>query len=75
MKLTQFIDAIEAKLGKKAEKILMPMQPGDVHRTYADVEPLKSELGYDPATPIETGVNNFIDWYVSYYGLVPEHQG
>ena len=75
VKLTKFIDAIEAKLGKKAEKILMPMQPGDVHKTFADVEPLKSELGYDPATSIETGVNNFVDWYVSYYGLVPEHQG
>jgi UDP-glucuronate 4-epimerase len=67
VKLTAFIDAIENKLGKKAEKILMPMQPGDVHKTFADVNDLKQNLGYKPNTSIVEGVNNFIDWYVSYY--------
>jgi UDP-glucuronate 4-epimerase len=67
VKLTAFIEAIEKKLGKKAEKIMMPMQPGDVHKTFADVTPLKTNLGYNPSTSIETGVSHFIDWYISYY--------
>ena len=45
----------------------MPMQPGDVHKTYADVNALKEELGYKPATTIQDGVNKFIDWYIDYY--------
>lgn len=69
VKLTDFIDAIETKLGKKAEKILMPMQPGDVHKTFADVSDLKTEFGYNPTTSIKEGVNNFIDWYINYYAL------
>jgi UDP-glucuronate 4-epimerase len=69
VKLTEFIDAIENKLGIKAEKILMSMQPGDVHKTYADVTPLKTSLGYNPATSVQEGVNNFIDWYVDYYKI------
>ncbi len=67
VKLTSFIEAIENKLGRKAEKILMPMQPGDVHQTYADVTALSQNLGYKPTTSIQTGVNNFIDWYIDYY--------
>lgn len=67
VKLTAFIDAIEKKLNKKAEKIMMPMQPGDVYKTYADVTRLKSNLGYNPSTSIETGVSNFIDWYLDYF--------
>ena len=67
VKLTAFIEAIEKKLGKKATKTMMPMQPGDVHKTYADVTSLKNNTGYLPSTSIETGVNNFIDWYLSYY--------
>lgn len=69
VKLTAFIEAIEKKLNKKAEKIMMPMQPGDVHKTYADVTDLKNNLGYNPSTSIETGVNNFIDWYIDYYKI------
>ena len=69
VKLTDFIEAIEKKLNKKAEKIMMPMQPGDVHKTYADVTDLKANLGYNPSTSIETGVNNFIDWYIDYYKI------
>ncbi len=67
VKLTNFIDAIEKKLGKKAEKLLMPMQPGDVMKTYADVNALKKKLGYLPITSIQQGVDNFIDWYTYYY--------
>ena len=75
VKLTAFIEAIEKKLNKKAEKIMMPMQPGDVHKTYADVSNMKRNVGYDPCTTIETGVGNFIDWYLDYYqvNLQNEH--
>ena len=44
------------------------MQPGDVHKTYADVSSLTKDTGYHPVTTIETGVGNFIDWFVQYYG-------
>lgn len=67
IKLTAFIEAIEKKLNRQADKIMMPMQPGDVHRTYADVGTLMHNLGYKPATSIDEGVSNFIDWYISYY--------
>lgn len=65
--LTAFIEAIEQKLGKKAERNLMPIQPGDVPRTYADVTDLVNDLGYKPSTPIADGVSKFIDWYLWYY--------
>ena len=67
VKLTKFIEAIENKLGKKAEKIMMPMQPGDVFKTYADLTALKIKLGYNPSTSVQDGVNNFIDWYLEYF--------
>jgi UDP-glucuronate 4-epimerase len=67
VKLTAFIDAIENKLNKKAQRNLMPMQPGDVHKTFANVQDLKNNVGYQPKTTITQGVNNFIDWYISYY--------
>jgi UDP-glucuronate 4-epimerase len=70
VKLTAFIEAIEHKLGKTAEKIMMPMQPGDVYKTYADVTELTENLGYRPATSIQEGVNNFIDWYLDYFKIV-----
>jgi len=69
VKLTLFIEAIEKKLDKKAEKIMLPMQPGDVHKTYADVSDMKRNVGYNPSTSIETGVSNFIDWYLEYYKI------
>jgi UDP-glucuronate 4-epimerase len=69
VKLTSFIDAIEKKIGKKANKIMMPMQPGDVYKTYADVNPLMSKLGYKPATSITEGVDNFVEWYLSYFRI------
>jgi UDP-glucuronate 4-epimerase len=67
VKLTAFIEAIEKKLGKTAEKQMMPMQPGDVHKTFADVASLRENLGYNPSTSIENGVGNFIDWFLGYY--------
>jgi UDP-glucuronate 4-epimerase len=51
----------------KAQKNLLPLQPGDVPDTYADIEDLVRDVQYRPATPIEVGVNNFVDWYVQYY--------
>lgn len=69
VKLTSFIEAIENKLNRKAEKIMMPMQPGDVHKTYADVSAIKLSLGYNPSTSIQEGVNNFIDWYIDYFKI------
>jgi UDP-glucuronate 4-epimerase len=69
VKLIDFITAIEKKLGKKAQKLLMPMQPGDVLKTYADISELK-KLGYKPITSIEEGVNSFIDWYINYFKVV-----
>lgn len=68
VKLTDFIKEIEKNLGVIAEKEMLPMQPGDVNKTWADVDDLKKDFGYTPQTPIETGVKNFIDWYNNYYG-------
>jgi UDP-glucuronate 4-epimerase len=67
VELMRYIEVLEEKLGKKAELNLMPMQPGDVARTEADVEETKHQLGYAPSTPIEVGVGKFVDWYLDYY--------
>ena len=67
--LMDFIRAIEEKLGKQAEKNFMPLQPGDVPATWADVQPLIEELGYTPKTKIKEGVGKFIDWYRWYYNV------
>ena len=62
-----FIEAIESALGKKAEKQMMPMQPGDVAATCADVQDLVRNLHYKPETKVKEGVNYFIEWYTEYY--------
>lgn len=67
VKLTDFIDAIENALNKKAEKNMMPMQPGDVEKTWADVNDLIEDLDYKPETDITYGVDEFIKWYKSFY--------
>ena len=67
VELLHFIEVIENCLGKKAERRLLPMQPGDVPATYADVNDLMTDVGFKPATPIEQGVRHFVDWYRSYY--------
>jgi UDP-glucuronate 4-epimerase len=69
VELMRFIEVIEEKLGRKAEKNLMPMQPGDVPATMADVDDLIRDVGFKPATPVETGVSRFVDWYRAFYGV------
>jgi UDP-glucuronate 4-epimerase len=65
VKLSDFIAAIEDACGKKAEKIMLPMQPGDVKRTFADIESLNELTGYRPTTQIEAGIKQFVDWYIN----------
>lgn len=67
VQLMHFIETIEKKLGKKAVKNLMPLQDGDVPETFADVDDLMREVDFKPSTSIETGISNFIDWYISYF--------
>jgi len=69
IKLMDFIEEIELKIGKKAIKEFLPMQPGDVLATYADVEELVQDFDYKPNTSIKTGINNFIDWYKMFYKI------
>jgi UDP-glucuronate 4-epimerase len=69
VKLMDFIEILEKALGKKAEKNLLPIQPGDVLSTCADVEGLKKDVAYRPATTINEGIDKFVDWYCSYYGV------
>ncbi|HLN18563.1 MAG TPA: GDP-mannose 4,6-dehydratase [Patescibacteria group bacterium] len=64
--LMRYIEVLENALGKKAKKNLMPMQPGDVARTVADIRKLK-KLGWKPKTGIDEGIKNFIEWYKNYY--------
>ena len=67
--LMRFIEVLEESLGKKAEKNFLPMQPGDVPATYADVDDLKRDVGFKPDTPIEEGIKRFVDWYREYYNI------
>ncbi|THD80578.1 MAG: NAD-dependent epimerase [Phenylobacterium sp.] len=66
--LMRYIQVFEAKLGKTAQLNLMPMQPGDVTNTAADVEATRAALGYAPKVTIEEGVGRFVDWYLDFYG-------
>ncbi|HEY3196762.1 MAG TPA: NAD-dependent epimerase [Nitrospirales bacterium] len=67
--LLQFIGVLETQLGRKAEKNMMPLQAGDVPETYADVEDLVRDVGFKPATPLETGIARFVAWYREYYRI------
>ena len=67
VKLMDFIEAIEKAIGKEAKKNLLPIQPGDVPATWADVSDLIEDLGYKPATPIKDGVEKFVKWYREFY--------
>ena len=69
VKLMDFIHAIEEAIARPAEKIYLPMQPGDVYQTNADTSALQSELGFKPDKPIKEGVRETIDWYRSFYQL------
>ncbi|MBL4584854.1 MAG: NAD-dependent epimerase [Pseudomonadales bacterium] len=67
IELMRYIEILEDCLGKKAIKNMLPMQPGDVPATYADVDDLITDVGYQPSTPIETGISNFVEWYREFY--------
>jgi len=67
VELMDYIKALEAALGKTAEKELLPIQPGDVQDTYADVEDLVKQFDYKPNTSIKQGIDNFVKWYKNYY--------
>ena len=69
IQLTDFIEAIEASTGKKAEKNLMPMQAGDVPATWANAELLQRLTGYSPETSVQEGVERFVNWYNDYYRM------
>ena len=67
VKLMDFIEIIEEALGKKAKKEFLPMQPGDVYQTYADIEDLKNDIGFAPKTDLREGINKFVKWYMEYF--------
>jgi len=67
IELIRFIEAIEEAVGKPAQTIMRPMQPGDVVNTYADVSELMTDVGFAPNTPIEDGIQQFVAWYRTYY--------
>jgi UDP-glucuronate 4-epimerase len=67
VKLTDFIEAIENELGKKAIKTFLPMQPGDVYKTFADVSDLEVKFDYHPSTTVIVGVKRFVEWYIHYH--------
>jgi len=67
VELMRYIEVLEQYLGRKAEKNFLPMQPGDVPATFADVDDLVAAVGYRPNTPVEVGVPRFVEWYLEYY--------
>jgi len=67
VELLRFIEVLENALGKKAVKKLLPIQPGDVPATYADVEDLTRDVGFAPTMPIEAGIARFVQWYREFY--------
>lgn len=69
VQLEKFISVLEGKLDKKAEKVYMEMQPGDVLRTYADVSDLEKDIDFKPSTTIEEGLGKFVEWYREFYKI------
>jgi UDP-glucuronate 4-epimerase len=67
VELSHYIEVLEDCLGKKAERNLLPLQPGDVPDTYANVEALVQDVDYKPETTVEVGIKNFVEWYREYY--------
>ena len=63
------ISLIEQACGRKAKRRLLPMQPGDVRDTFADISAIRRDLGFEPTTTIAEGVPKFVDWYRQYHGL------
>ncbi len=72
MALGDFIGILEKALGKKAIREYLPMQPGDVESTWADVVDLKNDFDFNPHTPLETGIERYVAWYRKYYGIPAE---
>ena len=72
VQLSRYIEVLEDALGRKAEKILLPLQPGDVPDTHADVAELTRDTGYSPSTPVEEGVRRFVAWYRDFYKVAAE---
>lgn len=69
VRLMDFISELERQLGREAEKEYLPMQPGDVYQTYADVSELMRDFDFKPGTPIETGLARFVEWFKEYYNI------
>jgi UDP-glucuronate 4-epimerase len=69
IKLMEFIEVLESKIGKKAKKEFLPMQPGDVYSTYADISLLNDYIGFKPCIPITQGLEEFVEWYRKYYKI------
>ncbi len=67
VELMYFIETLEKALGMEAKKNFLPLQPGDVPATYADIDDLSTDVGFRPDTPIEEGIQRFVDWYRDYY--------
>jgi len=66
--LLRFIELLEQACGRKAEVQLLPMQPGDVERTFADIDAIQRDFGYRPTTPIDEGIPRFVEWFKAYNG-------
>ena len=67
VELMHYIEVLEKCLGRKADKNMLPLQPGDVPDTYADVEDLIADVGYKPNTSVDVGIKRFVDWYRQYF--------
>jgi UDP-glucuronate 4-epimerase len=67
VELMKFIETIENAVGRKAIMNLLPMQPGDVEATHADIDELRQAVGFEPSTPLDKGIDRFVGWYKSYY--------
>ena len=72
VQLMDFVAAIEKALGREAKKNFLPLQPGDVPATYADVSDLKRDIGFEPNTPLEEGIRRFVAWYRDYNKISPD---
>jgi UDP-glucuronate 4-epimerase len=69
VELLRYIEVLEEALGCKAQKQFLPIQPGDVPETFADISALTRDIGYRPSTPVDVGVRRFVDWYRDFYGI------
>ncbi len=69
VELFRFIEIVEEAVGKKANKVMMPMQPGDVKETYANIDKLKADYDFTPSTRLEDGIPRFVEWYKDFHNL------